>query len=1203
MKFNNQKLRNYDPGVGEELLEDRTRLWISVLLSQARGPIPAADLLDMLPPEVREDRAYAMSAIRHLYRSLETLEIGHDTLKDFLLKSYAQYMQAGNELLLEFCRQYPDHSYSVANTLYHDALSAYPLNAVLDCTQDWADRAAQAHVNADWVMQDVKKAVELAVEMQLPAESLRLALLLKRLNVRYRTVFVEFKEEIATALIAQKKFGPALKYLSHENGLKVSPDQAFHFLGQLYAHGAWEQAAQLRTSIDRHYRSELDDSLRSALYYAAMEARTPWMAPVFAPDPCTYPDMEWSSEKTIQLIWDHCVAWNDPVILTYAELLSRGDDLQDLLDCAEDLSRTASYARSALEFGRFFGEGHFRNFPVTALQQTMAGNLAAMIQTNGAPQTIDDLEPVIMLLLLHGSDVPVIRKLLITLQASEVPHSLWTSNRVDLNMISYDRLCLAALSAGFLHEGSVSEVSAKSWHQKSWETDLKQLIHEIHFLEGSAYRQQADGDLNSEDLSKCFTLLLQSMKFSLNSRSQWERSYQLPEQVFPLLYKKMVSFANRFLPEALPAMLRSVSEGAGDQLGLYSEGFRNVMAQTVRELVGSTVEKETTLRLLELWQEHVLSGVMNRWERCEEMLDITECYGIYNENEKAAYSWRKMLESSMGPFWRTESQFGLITAALKNFRTASGSTYQRFAALLDYASGEMCYPNSVKRYKEQLAGILTLTGTPQKASDYYRFETLPTPEVVLMNAESSNFDAPNRGAGYRLGAANLREYGALMEMLGHLDCSPYLKWALCTLFVPAETTQQSMQVYGNHMAAILNELEPISNSNINLISKEWTEWLSQNMERKALRKLAAVLVNHLSHSNLRRIESFITDLDPITMVDADGPQRSVGVIYPLPGVNCPDAVCKKSVPNSCTNWIHYLLHTSDGYGFNTRELCAGLEQLLNVDANTLPAEDLLEIISGHFEYLIQPDEATFKKYSWLQAADYSISGNQTAIQLLIWHLNHPDHAVSVRAEERLIRMVSFVPETVQDLFLHCAGDTPEYASELCSAVIYQSSVRNASLIGEILREYPALITKAAGILHLSIRKNLLDTGVELERAGYPELLDAVNSNLQETSVQYGPPYVPHLSMASLQDVLDDLQSAHFLDQRFSENLVVLMEEYCFPLTQNMVKMSDWYVRRSFNREQWLMGNYDYFLKHALNNAVAHKITRGNIELVYDIVND
>src|SRR5690606_296950 len=129
MKFNNQKLRNYDPVVGEELLEDRTRLWISVLLSQARGPIPPNDLLDMLPLEVREERAYAMSAIRHLYRSLETLEIGHDTLKGFLLKRHAAYMEQGNDLLLQFCRQYPDHPYSVANTLYHDALSAYPLNA------------------------------------------------------------------------------------------------------------------------------------------------------------------------------------------------------------------------------------------------------------------------------------------------------------------------------------------------------------------------------------------------------------------------------------------------------------------------------------------------------------------------------------------------------------------------------------------------------------------------------------------------------------------------------------------------------------------------------------------------------------------------------------------------------------------------------------------------------------------------------------------------------------------------------------------------------------------------------------------------------------------------------------------------------------------------------------------------------------------
>ncbi len=1199
MKFNNQKLRNYDPVVGEELLEDRTRLWICVLLSQARGPIPPNDLLDMLPLEVREDRAYAMSAIRHLYRSLETLEIGHETLKEFLLKRHGAYMEQGNDLLLQFCRQYPDHRYSVANTLYHDAQSAYPLNAVLDCTQDWADKAARVHVKPEWVMEDVKRAAELAVEMQLPAESLRLALLLKRLNVRYRTAFTEFREEIAASLIAQKQFREVLQYITHDDGLKICADRAFVYLGQFYAYEAWTEAVQLRTCIDKQYRSELDNSLRSALYYAAMKAKTPWSAPVFAPDPCNYPDMEWSREDTIRLIWDHCAAWNNPVLLTYNELLSTGEQLEDLLDCEEDPDRIVAYAESALEFDRLFGEVLKSRLPVRRLLRRMIANLEAMLRIHGLPETATETKAIIKLFLANQPAAEVLTVLMTKYLGADSPVSLWASNRVDPDLQAFEQMRLAATCRGYLSNEGIPEISAKKWFQKTWETDLQNLIEELYFLHGMVLRHKASGTTVPARLQHRLQLLIKSMKFSLESRSQWQRSYLLPEQVFPELYQTLVALTSDAFPRELEYLLKSMLAGSRGQLGLYSEGFRKVIRVPAETLADSEFSSKYVLKLAETWQEHVISGVMNRWERCEELLHLAVCYGTYNEKTKAAVCWQQMLESSMGPFWRDESQFCLINDALIHFGSAPGHTLQKFASLLDYASGEMSYPNAVKSIKEEFAGVLTATGEAEKALSYYRFEVLPAPETVLMNAEKSTFDAPTRGAGYHLGAANLRESEALPEILIHLNCNPVLKLGLCSLFAPSDTSAKSAKRYGKRMAQIMNEAEVRSKVHADLFAADWTQLITRQLSLKTRRLIAGVLAMELTPSNCIRFDRLLNELDPVCAESVT--EAECGNLYEMNSLNGTGNGIAQAGEKLSSSWIKHVLHPSENYGFSTKKLGTALAQLLDVEASTLPAGDLLDIISRHFAYLVCPDKSSVNKYRWLNDANAGSTANQLAVQLLIWHLNHPDNSVSIRAEETLVKLAPQLPEVANELLLQCTGDQPEYASELCSAVLYQVCRRNPSAIGSQLQ--PSAIAAAALIQHVSIRKNLLDAGTELEKAGYPELYAAVSQGLRDDVAANSLPYVPNLALASLQDVLDDLQSGQFLDQEFSDKIRSLMAEYCFPLTQNMVKMSDWYVRRSFNREQWMTGSYEHFVKHALNNAVAHRITKKNIESVYEIIND
>src|SRR5690606_15710660 len=319
----------------------------------------------------------------------------------------------------------------------------------------------------------------------------------------------------------------------------------------------------------------------------------------------------------------------------------------------------------------------------------------------------------------------------------------------------------------------------------------------------------------------------------------------------------------------------------------------------------------------------------------------------------------------------------------------------------------------------------------------------------------------------------------ILEILEHLDCDPYLKWGLCSLFVPTTASSREVQLYGSGMADILNEIETLKDGKTDQICEDWTLRLSRSLDRKTLRKLAGVLMLRLSPTNYARIEDFIQVNEPMILEDGDSTGPFGG---PVNGLKDGEETAANS---QGALWVQHLLSPAVHYGVDTKTLFAGLEQLLNAEADELPGEELLDVISKHFQYLVRPDKASTDKYSWLNRSEQSVSGNQMALRLLIWHLNHPDIAVSIRAEETLITLVSMVPQTVKELPEQCIEDRPEPATELCSMVLYQASVKYPSVTGAALQKFPSLIGSAGTIRHLSIRKNLMDAGTELERAGFP----------------------------------------------------------------------------------------------------------------------
>src|SRR3546814_20747599 len=77
-------------------------------------------------------------------------------------------------------------------------------------------------------------------------------------------------------------------------------------------------------------------------------------------------------------------------------------------------------------------------------------------------------------------------------------------------------------------------------------------------------------------------------------------------------------------PDRLSHMLSFIEERFADQCGLYSEGFRSILAKVLKRVVGSAITPEVedqAFTLPQCWRNFVQSNIKNRHELVPELLD------------------------------------------------------------------------------------------------------------------------------------------------------------------------------------------------------------------------------------------------------------------------------------------------------------------------------------------------------------------------------------------------------------------------------------------------------------------------------------------------------------------------------------------------------------------------------------------------------
>lgn len=1252
-------IENYYDNIWEDIYEDVNKLWICLILSQLRHSVSQNDLIYMLPDSTRMSYYSVLPKIDHLIKGTETKEIYHNSFKDYILKKVPLFITDCNDLIVKFCEQNPNNIYSITNLIYHYTLSKTPSNAIYKCNQDWADNLALNHIEPDLILFDIKSSIELSIDLEEVTELLRLLLLLQRIDFRYNSVFVEYAYEIALSLIGNGNYKQSIKYLVRRNSLLVGIRDSVHFLQHFYENKAYEELEILVEAIDREYRRQLDEEMSKGslspnllivkaqlILFSEVDVQKAYRN---LSDYLNWLDNlknhDTSNNLQVQYIRDYCYGWLTAFILRCHNHYMDIEIMQK--------SPQGSFTRSSAgihAFALLLYNQELNNYNLLAQSKNkeavkrIVNDIEFLIENYGYIEE-NHVRKVLIEALINNTSHPEILNEIIIEYIEDCKESLIRKkNGVDFNKLGYDESCIKNKCIGFLDTSDEAKFHHKQWFHNTWEHDLLLLIKEISFFEGKLYSYKATNQINEKKsfIVSNFQKIINSISFSFTQRSHWDRSYQLPEQVFPHVFARLIELLHEFNFENLSEFIDLLINKSSYQLGLYSEGFRSSINEVVKSLIFLRFDKKKINDLVYIWESHVLLGVQNRWERTEELLKINEIYGLLNENNKSQEVFQNILNTSMGPSWYKESQLSLINTILKNLKSVPKNTIQDFASLLDFASGEMTFQRYVKNNKEEFIGNLICNDKVPEALNYYKFEIMPPPDILIRNAEVSNFDATKIGEGYCLGAGNITEANAVLKILQTIDSSWYLKWGLCQIFILNDDVFRYIDYYGDFLAIVLNEIELLQDKNVDSICNISFDLIySKKISYEDRNSLLHLLFQKLSKSNISRLQSyclkhgikcnaqikkekittqernnfdlFNESLNYNSLISSEAKLIEGIEIFKKERISIwfnnwshSTDLAKKNIKNLLDNKslvMKYLkqsvIDCNDEYWIICDELIWFLEGKLN-DNEII---DIYQIVNDHFQYIIRPTYEAKEKYSWISDNEMNHLSDNVLCEFIIWHLNHPNSFFNNQAEEVLIHLGSILPLVIEHLFNQCLSDIPESSTERCSIILSIISERNPLIIKTVLMDKPKIIDEILLLSHITILKNLLDISINLNRIGFSNLFEKIQNSIPNTAILLGEVFFEESHLFLMQDVIDGLNSELLLDSEFCLKINKLLNEYCFPLSKEEVIKSDKYLKRSFENDNMTIGRYDYFIRHALNKAIFHRVSKDNIGIIYNYINN
>ena len=1241
------EIQHYYERIWPELAAHPARLQLVLTAAALRAAVALSDFYELAPPLAQAEFAGAFPRVAYLFKSSSRVELYHASFGQFLRERAAGQLRGVQDTIsARLALPQLTHSFSILHRVYHWAASTTPERAIRACTQAWADACAELHAAADMVLNDIKLAKQLAVDAGEITEVIRLHLLHMRIDYRYNELIGSHAGALALAVLNLGQYDAALRYILRGDILQVEVKQALLFVQHFYEHGAVAEYRYLRDYLERlgtrmvreeyieqgftllgqsHTLSGYEDAENSyQTIQRCIQFLTKQQEDLEDDDPQKEAILLLRQEINWYLVAFRLWHLDNPMP---SVLEMEGRMAPDRLPPAA-AGNWATLARTALQFREAKPKA-----PIPAAFTDLIQSVQALVGKYGYLNR--DLALLTTLLLSFGTDSAVIEPLASKCAAQLPTIPLRMANGVDLSPGYAQSIMLRARCQGYITPINEAYPAAPSPLTLDWEPYLHDVLVYLGYFHGQLLRLRADNRAAEyAALLSRLRSLDNALRFTLVVRCQWDRSYALPETVFPIVWETLAGIYATFFPAEVDAWVADLQQQAPGQWGLYSEGFREAGFQIVHAWRRHATLRKPTFRVLGCLRTHILAGVQNRWERTGALLSLMAAYASNDNDEPSQAIYREMLATSMGPSWYKEAQFTLVNTVVSHL-PAAAEYVPELAAMIDVASAEMTFQRYVRHEKAALVGTLVRANRLDLAIRYYQFETIPTPEAVLANAIALPLDQVRPGDGYVSGARGLSEPVALAEILASPALDPRLIWVAGQVFSRNQDIERNAYVYGGLLGRAFNRLVAEQPASIPLLLPDWQNSLPKLIKEDELGDYLVQFGKVLTPAALVQIEGLLVgqpellgrlrprSADASARSGADSPHEEV-LRHAADEAEMGDNRRAASLLGTYatgvwqtqggTIWMagsfslllgqlmHQLVAYSDTAATLVQELrlpIAGstewevADQLIGwTAAKVTDAEQkaLAGLVTEHFRYITQPTPSALRKYDFFLEAPGVASADAQAIELLAWHLAHPDAGWRHQAGAALVKLAAHLPEVVIPVLLEvalrpaCTGAWHEASAALLPVVAEAHPQR----FGEVAASYPDLPTQLQQLGHFMIQHYVLEA---LRQA---ETLVPAAQELHQTIWATVPTAIGKLAdialanedhLASIQMELDELNALSRLNGPFCQELARLIAAYSQPLTIDDQLRTDGYVARSFETTPEYLPPFAAKVRYALNRAI------------------
>jgi hypothetical protein len=871
------------PVIGKNISTYYEQIWISDLsndnqltkiiltISQTRTPVDFNSLRCMVDNETRFLLMTKIAKIKHLLVVNDRIGIYHSSFGLFIEEKCADSLPEIHDNISEFCKINRDTVYSITNRIYHALRGTHIENAIVGCTQQWVDMCGMIHADPISIMRDIYEVEQLCITSKKITDLIRIKLLKQRISFRYNNILAAYADLIAIALLNMGCPQDSMKYLFRGDALLLDNQSAIDMHHLLIHKGYVTEAQKITDSLKSRYQYRANKELKSytlEFKTIALKLDTIIMLILEGRSSVSY------FYHTVRLLLknEHAQASDVRSMQTMLEYYSaklsasimgiKGEQF-DFYSYLKDngIGFNSDVIKQQLQVAMFIRD-------IGSAINAYLSKPSYMQHINNIITSISEFVPdyeadskEILLLIEDGNQSDVVLSLLdrINLDSVDIGTNLRNENGVDLNYESVYAIIDHYIMLGYLDSNSCyPELPQLSI---DWEKFCIGVIRNIGFILGKNYRCRADKDTSITQLLKKKTDdVLTNIVFSLKDRVSWDRSYFIPEHLFPIIYRYLFRILAEFFPNDVDISLTDLLQrGVSTQLGIYSEGYRNCLRSLATEFSCYKGLRNASFIVVKELERFATLYVENRWDLIPELLFIMNMYAKNKNFDLCKRTYSRLLDYSMGPTWYKEDQLSLITEVL-NLPYASMlpiEIYRKFAGDLEYSAGELTFQRYVRHEKELFINRLVKAGHVISAIEYYKHQVLPDPQTILMNAESSKVDALESGEGYYNGANNINEAHGIYQMMKSMEIDPLIKLAIIKPYVINDDTERYLDGYLGVIAQCILDTHKRYPQHLNRCFSYAIGLLTHEEIKDSFHINLTALCNELSHPLQMEFQGFL----------------------------------------------------------------------------------------------------------------------------------------------------------------------------------------------------------------------------------------------------------------------------------------------------------------------------------------------------------